>query len=82
MGIYKLVAKKKVDGTIDWAHFVERENGLKEKVIRGTLNSLKEFDILIDTINDNLRRIFGVTLQPAACDVRTVDGKKASATIH
>ena len=47
VGIYKLLAKKKVDGTIEWAHFVERDNGLKENVIRGTVNSLDEFDIVI-----------------------------------
>ena len=34
VGIYKLLAKKKVDGTIEWAHFVQRDNGLKEQVMR------------------------------------------------
>ncbi len=82
VGIYKLLAKKKVDGTIEWAHFVQRDNGLKEKVMRGTVNTLDEFDIVIDTVNNNLRRIFGVTMQPAAYDVRTLDGKIASDTKH
>lgn len=82
VGIYKLLAKKKVDGTIEWAHFVERDNGLKEKVIRGTVSTLDEFNIVIDTINNNLRKIFGATMQPAAYDVRTLDGKKASGTRH
>lgn len=82
VGIYKLLAKKKVDGSIEWAHFVQRDNGLKEKVMRGTVNTLDEFDIVIDTVNSNLRRIFGVTMQPAAYDVCTLDGKKASDTKH
>ena len=82
IGIYKLLAKNKVDGTIEWAHFVERDNGLKEKVMRGTVNTLDEFKILIDTINNNLLRIFGVTMEAAEYDVRTLDGKKASNTIH
>jgi len=82
VGIYKLLAKRKTDGTIEWAHFVERDNGLKEKVMRGTVNTPDEFDIVIDTVNNNLRRIFGVTMQPAAYDVRTPDGKKASDTKH
>ncbi len=82
VGIYKLLAKKKVNDTIEWAHFVERDNGLKEKVMRGTVNSLGEFDIVIDTVNNNLRRIFGVTMQPAEFEVRTLDGKKASDTMH
>jgi hypothetical protein len=82
VGIYKLLAKKKADDTIEWAHFVERDNGLKEKVMRGTVNSIDEFDIVIDTVNNNLRGIFGVTMQPAEFEVRTLDGKKASDTIH
>ncbi|HEY5512239.1 MAG TPA: hypothetical protein VIK40_01215 [Geomonas sp.] len=82
VGIYKLLAKKKVDGTIEWAHFVERDNGLKENVMRGTVNSADEFDIVIGAVDNNLRKIFGVTMQPAAYDVRTLDGKKVSDTLH
>lgn len=82
VGIYKLLAKKKVDDTIEWAHFVERDNGEKEKIIRGTVNSIDEFDILIDTVNKNLSRVFGVTMQPAEYEVRTLDGKKTSDTMH
>lgn len=82
VGIYKLLAKKKVDDMIEWAHFVERDNGVKEKIIRGTVNSIDEFDILIDTVNKNLSRVFGVTMQPAEYEVRTLDGKKTSDTMH
>ena len=82
VGIYKLLVKKKADGTIEWAHFVERDNGLKEKVMRGKVNSLDEFEIVIETVNNNLRSIFGVTMQPAGFEVRTLDGKKVSDTVH
>jgi hypothetical protein len=82
VGIYKLLAKKKADGTIEWAHFVQRDNGLKEKVMRGTVNTLEEFDILNDVVNSNLQKIFGVTMQPAEYEVRTLEGKKVSDTIH
>jgi len=82
VGIYKLLAKKKVDNTIEWAHFVERNNGLKEKVMRGTVKSFDELDIVIDAINNNLRKVFGVTMQPAEYEVRTLDGKKVSETMH
>ena len=82
VGRYKLLAKKKVDGTIEWAHFVERDNGLKEKVMRGTVKTSEEFDIVIDAVNNNLAKIFGVTMQPAAYDLRTLDGNKVSDTIH
>jgi hypothetical protein len=82
VGIYKLLAKKKVDGTIEWAHFVQRDNGLKERVIRGTVKTPVELDIVTDTANNNLRRIFGVTMLAAAFDVSMLDGEKASDTIH
>jgi len=82
VGIYKLLAKKKVDNTIEWAHFVERNNGLKEKVMRGTVKSFDELDIVIDAINNNLRKVFGVTMQPAEYEVRTLDGNKVSETMH
>jgi hypothetical protein len=82
VGIYKLLAKKKVDGTIEWAHFVQRDNGLKEKVMRGTVNTLEEFELVINAVNNNMQKIFKVTMQPAEYDVRTLDGKKVSDTIH
>ena len=82
VGIYKLLVKKKVDGTIEWAHFVERDSGLKEKVMRGTVKSLDELNIVIDAINNNLRKVFGVAMQPAEYEVRTLDGKKVSGTMH
>ena len=82
VGIYKLLAKKKVDGTIEWAHFVERDSGLKENVMRGTVDNMAQFDIVIETVNENLSRIFGVTLQPAGYDVLTLDGNKVSDTAH
>jgi hypothetical protein len=82
VGVYKLLAKKKVDGTIEWAHFVERDNGVKEKVIRGTVKDLAEFEIVVAAVNNNLRKIFNATMQPAAYDVRTLDGKQVSDTVH
>ena len=82
MGLYKLLAKKKADGTIEWAHFVQRDNGLRENVMRGTVDTLDQFDLLIDTVSNNLRRVFGVTLKLATPDVRTLDGRKVSDTTH
>jgi hypothetical protein len=82
VGIYKLLAKKKMDGTIEWAHFVQRDNGLKERVIRGTVNTPAELDIVTDTANNNLRKIFGATMLATGYDVCSLDGIKASDTIH
>lgn len=82
VGIYKLLVKKKTDGTIEWAHFVQRDNGLKERIMRGTVKNSDELDIVRDAVNNNLRRIFGVAMQAADYDVKTLDGKTASGTMH
>jgi hypothetical protein len=82
VGIYKLLAKKKTDNTIEWAHFVERDDGRKGNVMHGTVKNTDELNLVIETINNNLRRIFGVILQPAGYDIRTLDGKKVSDTVH
>ncbi len=39
VGVYKILAKKKADGTIEWAHFVQRDDGSKDRVMRGTVNT-------------------------------------------
>jgi len=82
VGIYKLVAKKKADGTIEWAHFVQRDSGVKEKVLRGAVKTREEFSVVKDAIENNLRRIFGVTLQAAGYDIGTPNGKTATGTMH
>lgn len=82
VGIYKLLAKKKADGTIEWAHFVQRDSGVKERVMRGTVKTPEEFTVVKDAIDSNLRRIYGVTLQAAGYDISTLDGKKATGAMH
>jgi hypothetical protein len=58
-GRYKFPAKKKKDGRIEWAHFMQRDNGLKEKVYRGEVGSQKELDVVLEIMNNNLSGIFG-----------------------
>ncbi|MBK5274607.1 MAG: hypothetical protein JJE30_06110 [Desulfuromonadales bacterium] len=82
VGIYKLLAKQKLDGTIDWAHFVQRDNGLKEKVLRGTVNTPAEFNLVLDAVNSNLLKIFGVSLKVATYDVRSAGCGTVSNTTH
>lgn len=77
VGLYKLLAKKKVDGVIEWAHFIQRDNGLKERVMRGTAKDRAELDTVIEIANRNLSKLFGVKLQTTEYDMYTLDGKKA-----
>jgi hypothetical protein len=58
-GRYKFLAQKRKDKKIEWTHFVERDNGLKEKVYRGEVNSEKELKLVLEIMNKNLAKIFG-----------------------
>jgi hypothetical protein len=82
VGIYKLLAKKKADGTIEWAHFIQRDSGVTERVMRGEVKTTEEFSVVKDAIESNLRRIYGVTLQAAGYDVSTLNRKTAIGTMH
>jgi hypothetical protein len=55
---------------------------VKEKVIRGTVQTREEFPIVKNAIDNNLHRIFGVTLQEVGFDIGKLDGKKAAGTLH
>jgi len=84
IGIYKLLAKKKKDGTCEWAHFVQRDNGLKEKVYRGTVENEERLKDVLTALNNALRTAYGpnIQLQTADADVYTLDGKKDSGIVH
>ena len=81
-GCYKLLAKKNKQGKIEWAHFIQRDNGEKKVIFRGTLDDESQIDTLLDAANKNLQRLFGVTLQKADYDAYTVDGKQAPPKIQ
>jgi len=82
VGVYKLLAKKRKDGLIEWAHFIQRDNGAKERLMRGEVESREKLNEVIDSANKNLGRLFGVTLQAVDYEMYTLDGKKASNKIH
>ncbi|MGC1378865.1 MAG: hypothetical protein WA821_21720 [Anaerolineales bacterium] len=82
VGIYKLLAKKKKNNTIEWAHFVQRDNGLREQVYRGEVKNQGELDTVLEVMNKNLLKFFGVAMQPAEYDISTLDGKKPPTAIH
>ncbi len=84
IGIYKLIAKKKADGTCEWAHFVQRDNGIRENVIRGTLENAGRLAEVLQVFNNALHTAFGpgVSFQQAGADVYTLDGKPAPPIKH
>jgi len=82
VGIYKLLAKKRVDGVIEWAHFVQRDSGLKEKVYRGEVESREQLDEVLEIMNKQLLRVFGTSMKSADYDMYTLDGKDTPSIKH
>ena len=84
VGIYKLLAKKKADQTVEWAHFVQRDDGQKERLYRGTVEDANRLLDVIQAINNSLHKAYGaeISLHPAEADVYSLTGQKASKTIH
>jgi len=79
-GFYKLFAKKKKDGTYEWAHFIQRDDGRKERIMRGTAENKEQLDQVVETANRNLMKFFGPAygLRPADADVYTLGAKKST----
>lgn len=84
IGIYKLLAKKKADQTVEWAHFVQRDDGRKDSLYRGTVENADRIADVIKAINNALHKAYGpdISLSPADADVYSIDGQKASKTVH
>ena len=80
VGIYKLLIKKRKDGKFEWAHFVQRDNGVKERVMRGVTERQDQIESLIESVNRNLKRLFGVSMQAAQYSYYTLDGREIPAT--
>ncbi len=78
-GTYKIIAKKRKDGVIEWAHFVQRDSGLREHVMRGEAHSPEQLNDVVEIGSRNLRRFFGPVFCfiPAEAEMYTLDGKKA-----
>ena len=83
-GRYKFLAKKKHDGRYEWAHFTERESGLKENLYRGTVNTAGELKILLSIMNKHLKRIFGdhAEMKEGYPEFRSITGQKLDDTIN
>lgn len=84
VGFYKLLAKRKADGTCEWAHFVQREDGTRASVTRGTVPTAAKLQDVIEVMNGALRKTFGphIQLRNAVMSAQTLDGRKISDTKH
>lgn len=83
-GRYKFLAKKRKDKKIEWAHFIERDNGVKEKVYRGEVNNEDELGLVLEIMNKNLARIFGpqAEMKQGIPEFRSLMGTKFDDTVN
>lgn len=83
-GRYKFLAKKNKAGKFEWAHFVERDNGLKEKVYKGEVKNEKELKLVLEIMNKNLIKIFGphAEMKEGLPEIRSLMGKKFDDTVN
>jgi hypothetical protein len=80
VGVYKFLAKRKADSTFEWAHFVQRDSGQKEKIYRGETETRDQLDEVLAIMNRNLKKVFKVEMHPADYNPYSLDGKKAPET--
>ena len=83
-GRYKFLAKKKKDKKYEWAHFVERDSGRKEKVYKGEINNEAELKLVLEIMNKNLVKIFGpqAEMKQGIPELRSLMGKKFDDTVN
>ena len=77
IGFYKLLAKQKKDGSCEWVHFIQRDNGEKDSVFRGEIKSREEIENVVAAVNNVLSKIFGTgyKLNLGSPDVYSLDGR-------
>ena len=81
-GVYKLVAKKRKDGTIEWAHFIHWPDGTRKVVFRGEVESKARLADVLDAANKHLQGIFGVTMSATDVSMKTLDGRTTDDKVH
>ena len=76
IGFYKLLAKRRADGACEWVHCVQRADGRKDNVYRGTVENQDRLADVVAAINNSLRTAYGplVQLHLAETEVSLVDG--------
>ena len=82
IGVYKLAAKKRVDGVYEWVHFQHRPDGTRKVLFRGEVESKVRLADVLEASNKHLQNIFGVSLSPADISVKTPDGRSADNKVH
>ncbi len=83
-GRYKFLSKKKRNGTYEWAHFTERDNGNKDNLYRGEVKNGEKLKGVIDIMNRNLKKIFGdkAEMVEGLPEFRSLTGQQFDDTVN
>ena len=76
IGIYKLTAKKRLDGKFEWVHFQHRPDDTRKVLLRGEVASKGLLGAVLSVTNSTLSRVYGVVMQAAEFYASTTDGGK------
>ncbi len=82
VGVYKLIAKKRADGKIEWVHFQHRPDGTRKVLFRGELESRAHVTDVLDGTNKTLTRVHGVVMQVADFDMQPLADRKTGGKVH
>lgn len=77
-GYYKFLAKKKANGKYEWAHFVQRDSGMKEKMYKGETDTKDQLNQVAEVMNRTLVKIFGshAEMKTGSTEVSDIHGNK------
>ncbi len=82
IGTYKLMAKKRVDGVIEWVHFQHRPDGTRKVLFRGEVETKERLAVVLEAANKHLHNIFGITMSAADISMKTLDGRGTDNRVH
>ena len=82
IGVYKLTAKKRVDGVIEWVHFQHRLDDSRKVLFRGEVESMERLSVVVELTKKQLQNIYGVILSAADVSMKTLDGRSEDKTVH
>ncbi len=82
VGVYKLAAKKRIDGVYEWVHFQHRPDGTRKVLFRGEVESKERLAVVLATSNKQLQNIFGVSLSVTDISMQTLDGRITDNKVH
>lgn len=84
LAFINFLQKKKKDGTCEWVHFIQRDNGTKEKFYTGETKNSEELKLVLEVMNGVLAKTFGKETQMGEGNpnIYSTDGIKAIKEIN